>query len=335
MPTFAPLQKGKVKTNRLLIMMRSYLKYRPAWAQLAVFLLFAVGFLLIGGMIGSLVVAQVNGVSVTDMAKIASGELSHPNARSVLVGSQIVQFLSLFIIPSVLFAWMADPKPLAFAGFKQPQPRLFYYGAAALLVLLGMYMMGLFSLLNKEIPLPAFLIKKEAAQNAAIEKIAVASTIPQLLVSIFAIGLLAAVGEELFFRGILQRIVIQWVKNPWAGIIVTAAVFSAVHLQFSGFLPRMALGIVLGALYWYSGSLWPGVLFHFLHNTIGVVAAYQNPAILKKASPVNGSELAVYIIGIVGTLAVAYIVVKMRGKSKTDYAQVYPAKEPNPFDRFA
>ena len=77
-----------------------------------------------------------------------------------------------------------------------------------------------------------------------------------LLIMIFLVGMLPAIGEELFFRGILQKLFIQIFKKAWPGIIFTAFLFSAIHMQFMGFFPRMALGIILGALYWYSGSLY-------------------------------------------------------------------------------
>jgi membrane protease YdiL (CAAX protease family) len=95
-----------------------------------------------------------------------------------------------------------------------------------------------------------------------------------LLVSIVLVGLLAAIGEELFFRGILQRIMIQIFRSPWLGIFVTAAIFSAIHGQFLGFIPRMILGIILGLLYWYSGSLLPAIAGHFVFNSLQILLVY-------------------------------------------------------------
>src|SRR5688572_32690696 len=86
------------------------------------------------------------------------------------------------------------------------------------------------------------------------------NTTGDLIINIIVIALIPAFCEEMLFRGALQRVVIHLTKNPWAGIIITAIVFSALHMQFQGFLPRMFMGIVLGALYWYSGSLWTSIL---------------------------------------------------------------------------
>lgn len=316
-------------------MMRSYLKYRPAWVQLVIFLLFAFGLLAMAGMAGSVLVAKLNGLSLDEMSQIIDGtKLNHPAARNVIAGSQIVQFLAVFMLPSFLFAWMADPRPLQFAGIRPPHSNR-HYTHAVLLVFCSLYLVGCLALLNKHIPLPQYLVDLENKQNDSIKVLAMAANIQQLIGSILLVGVLAALGEELFFRSILQRIFIQLFKSPWAGIIVTAAFFSAIHMQFSGFLPRMALGIALGALYWYSGSIWPGVLFHFLYNSLGVIMAYANPSYINKDSPVEGQTAIIYTLGGISIGLVAYLMLQMKKHSKTEWTHVYDTREPTPFDNKA
>jgi uncharacterized protein len=313
-------------------MLRTYLRYQPAWVQLVVLLLFTFGVFVAGGFAGSYLVSQATGVNIETMQEISGGDASHPNTRQVLIGLQLTQFITLFLLPSLLFAWRADPEPLRFAGFQKPHHRWFYV-AALLLVLLGTYLVGALALVNKSIPLSEALVREEAAKTTAISKIAIAHNLPQLLLNIALIGVLPAIGEELFFRGMLQRILIQLFKSPWAGIIITGVIFSAIHMQFSGFLPRMALGVVLGALYWYSGSLWPGILFHFLYNSLGVIGLYFKPDMLQKDTPFEMSDALIYTMGALSLVATSYLVLKMRTKSKTVYAKVYPAEAPDVFDR--
>ena len=123
-----------------------------------------------------------------------------------------------------------------------------------------------------------------------------------ILVNVFIIAVLPAICEELCFRGALQRILIHCAKSPWVGIIITSVLFSALHLQFQGFLPRMFLGIVLGAFYWYSGSLWtkhPGS-FCKQWSAGGRVVSYapkyvnENPTIPVIAGLISG--IIVFII---------------------------------------
>ncbi len=111
-----------------------------------------------------------------------------------------------------------------------------------------------------------------------------ADNIFDIIINVFVIAFLPAVCEEICFRGALQRIIINLSKNAWLGIIITAILFSALHMQFLGFLPRMFLGIVLGALYWYSGSIWPSVLAHFVNNAVQVVGVSYAPEYVEKES---------------------------------------------------
>ena len=100
------------------------------------------------------------------------------------------------------------------------------------------------------------------------------STFGGLVVNLIIIALLAAVGEELLFRGVILQLFVEWFKNKHLAIIISAILFSAMHIQFYGFLPRMILGILFGYIFIWSGSLWIPILLHFIFNGITVVAAY-------------------------------------------------------------
>ena len=95
-----------------------------------------------------------------------------------------------------------------------------------------------------------------------------------LLFNLFLIAVLPALGEELLFRGLIQRILTDLTKNIHWGIWLSAALFSALHLQFFGFVPRMVLGAMFGYLLVWSGSLWLPILAHFLNNAMAVIALY-------------------------------------------------------------
>jgi uncharacterized protein len=116
------------------------------------------------------------------------------------------------------------------------------------------------------------------------------------------------------------------------GIIVTGILFSAFHFQFAGFLPRLALGIILGALYWYSGSLWTSILFHFLFNSLQTILAFYKPSTLKNDQIVDTSPLSIIIVGTLATIGIVWVILKLRDISTTSYKQVYPEK-PALFDQ--
>jgi len=88
------------------------------------------------------------------------------------------------------------------------------------------------------------------------------------------LAILPALGEELVFRGFLLRYFSNFIRNIHVNIFLVALLFSAMHMQFYGFLPRFALGLMLGYLFVWSGTLWLPVLVHFLNNSIPVVVYY-------------------------------------------------------------
>jgi hypothetical protein len=109
------------------------------------------------------------------------------------------------------------------------------------------------------------------AQEAALINI---NSFSRFIISLLVIALLPAIFEETFFRGGLQNLFARWFKGPWVAIILTAIIFSLIHLSFYGFLVRFALGLVLGFIFYYSGSLWLNILLHFLFNGVQVTALY-------------------------------------------------------------
>lgn len=138
------------------------------------------------------------------------------------------------------------------------------------------------SVLNQEILSFAFL--KDFADWAregedviaeTMKSLFAMNTLWQMFFNLLVIGLLTAIAEEFLFRGSLQTIIVRWTKgNIHAAIWITAVLFSAFHVQFFGFLPRLALGAMFGYMVTWSGSIWPAVWAHFINNGTAVIATY-------------------------------------------------------------
>jgi hypothetical protein len=94
------------------------------------------------------------------------------------------------------------------------------------------------------------------------------------LVNMLMIAIIPALGEEMMFRGLLQRLLGEWFKNIHVAIFVTAFIFGAIHFQFYGLLPRMMLGVMFGYLYFWTGTLWAPVFAHFINNGTAVILSY-------------------------------------------------------------
>lgn len=99
-------------------------------------------------------------------------------------------------------------------------------------------------------------------------------TIWHLAFNLLMFGVVPAVGEELIFRRIVQRSLFQRWGNVHLAVWVSAALFSAIHMQFFGFIPRLILGAGLGYLFAFSGRLAYPVVAHFVNNAMAVVLVY-------------------------------------------------------------
>ena len=99
-------------------------------------------------------------------------------------------------------------------------------------------------------------------------------TLGRLLVGLLVIALVPGVAEELVFRGVIQRNLVRWFNSRHVGVWLAAAIFSAVHVQFFGFVPRFVLGLVLGYLYEWSGNIVVSMAAHFTQNAFQLVLLY-------------------------------------------------------------
>ena len=99
-------------------------------------------------------------------------------------------------------------------------------------------------------------------------------TIWDLFYTILVIAVVPAVGEELLFRGYLQKKLSNLLINTDIAILITAFLFSVIHLDFHAIIPRFVLGILLGYLFYWSGSIWLPILAHFVNNAQAVIFSY-------------------------------------------------------------
>lgn len=122
--------------------------------------------------------------------------------------------------------------------------------------------------------------QQEEAAAALTERFLQADSIGGLLINIGLMALLPALAEELSFRGTLQQIICKGQSDQipstkvHVAIWITAFIFSAIHMQFYGFVPRMLMGAMFGYIFVWTGSLWVPMTMHFVNNGLAVLAYY-------------------------------------------------------------
>lgn len=316
--------------------MQGFLKTKPALNQFLILVSVVLVSFFVVGLIGTLVLAAATGIGIGEMADLAKIDLSKPGVIGFLRGLQFVQFLSLFVVPTIICTWLFSENRKTYLWLKKPSnPGYFIAGVGIMLIAIPFT--NWLGQLNQSIPFPSGIEKwmKEQEDDAAktIQTLLSRHTIQDLLLNLFFIAGLAAIGEELLFRGMAQRLLTKIFRNPWAGIVISAAIFSAMHMQFYGFLPRFALGVLLGSIYWYSGSLWVAMLAHFIYDAVLITLAWLYPEMLldDKAGSVGNLTLA----GLVSLVPVVVLLVWMKRRSATTYETAFaddaiPVKD-NPF----
>ena len=207
-------------------------------------------------------------------------DMNDPGNIPVLKFLQITQSLSMFVIPPVIFGWFIIRDPWLYLNINnKPNSKLIL--TVLVLAILILPVLNLLSAINQQLQLPGFLsgigdwMKRTEEQAAGLtEAFLTVHTFPGYLVNVLMVVLIPAFGEEFFFRGVLQKVFQRWFRNPHTAIIFVAILFSAFHMQFYGFLPRFALGVLFGYLFYWSGNIWYPVLAHGINNFLPVTLTY-------------------------------------------------------------
>lgn len=251
-------------------------------------LLLLTGFVLLGGSLITVLfffaLAVLRGTDAAETQNYIQTLLTDPKAGRAgwydLITLQGVSSIGTFILPCLLYWYAVERKALS-AFNVRPLSAVRALGAVVVLVIVFMPVDGLFIEWNQNLDLPASMEPLERWMRDTEDRAAVATktlttfgTVGQLLTALLVIALLPAIGEELLFRGILQRKLVTLTGGVHAGIWLTAILFSAIHVQFYGFVPRMLLGALFGYLYAWSGNLWVPVLAHFVNNGFTVLMVY-------------------------------------------------------------
>lgn len=225
---------------------------------------------------GAFLASIIYGFGVSDILSMSAFDNPEYVAASKLI--QIIGSLGTFIIPALLFSYLFMGDLFSLYRFRDP------INWVAVFLTIGM-MVSVIPLINylaevnlrMDFPIPSIDRMMRALESDAetiMKAFMGTQSLWGLLVNLLMIGVLAAIGEELIFRGLFQRLLSEMFKNVHLAILVTAILFSAFHFQFFSFLPRFILGIILGYLMYLGRSIWFPIIAHFANNAMGVIYYY-------------------------------------------------------------
>ncbi len=273
LPAYIFVQKYKT------MQLRASLADRPPYRKF----LIIVGLTLIGAIIFSGIGAGLSkllfGVDMAGDPSVVNQD-ADPQIAAAFRLFQGLAAIGTFILPALLAAFLFSENEKEYLGLTT-HPSLPAVILVFFLLLLAIPFINWMMQINGAIHLPASLKSFEdwmvasEAQAAKITRLILGGMQwSDLLVNLLVVAVIPAIGEELLFRGVIQKQFVALSGSKTAAVILTAFLFSALHMQFFGFLPRFVLGVFLGFLYVWSGSLWLPVLAHFFNNAAAVVLTW-------------------------------------------------------------
>jgi hypothetical protein len=254
--------------------------YSP-WLLLVILAGYILAALFAFNMIALLVVLPFFDFDFMRVSEVLSNPEVYPESRIVLLIIQFISSLGAFI----LTPWFFTNRYLKIGMgdfFALPQQEIWRPILLTLVVTFTFMMVNSVVIeWNREIKLPESLSwfeEQAQAKEGELERLTKFLTefdgLGHFILGILAIAVLPGIGEELLFRGLVQNILFKAFKNPHAAIWIAAFLFSAIHFQFYGLVPRMLLGALFGYLYFFSGKLIFPMLAHFLNNCFMLVMLY-------------------------------------------------------------
>lgn len=261
------------------------MSFKAIWANNSPYskFLISVGIILLcavfSTLVSTLLSSAIYQVNFAELQTLLNN-LEDPRAIAILKLVQTISAIGTFVVPPFLIAYLIDPEPLTFLGVNKVA-NIRSIVMVVLVVMAAVPVINLLGELNSSMHLPGFLKAVEdwmrdsedraAGLTKAFLEMPDATT---MLFNLFMVALIPAIGEELLFRGIVQRIFSSWSKNIHVGVWMAAFLFSAMHMQFYGFIPRLLLGAMLGYFFVWSGSLWLSITAHFVNNAAAIIFTF-------------------------------------------------------------
>jgi membrane protease YdiL (CAAX protease family) len=269
--------------------------------------------LIVGSFIGMGIIIARYGMET--FTNIVQSNLSAPNVQTALWILQFFGTTTPILATPIIFSYFVvhEPDDYLKTSFHFP------WMLIVLVFVIMMFSNPLIELLgniNQKMVLPKFLkgvqewMRKSEDDTRKISDVMMQmSTFWNMIFNLLFIGLLTAIVEEVLFRGCMQTIFVRWMKNKHVAIWITAILFSAFHMEFFGFLPRVLLGLLFGYFTAWSGSIWPAIWGHFVNNGTIVVVTYLFQHKLINVDPDDQQvfSYAGYVISLIITLFLLFI----------------------------
>lgn len=308
--------------------MRAYYQNIHPVSKVAIAALVALISLVVFMLLAAILAIPVFGIEIFS-SLISSNLVFDESNIAVLKYFQLFQSIGLFVVPAIILAFLYGESISKYL-FLNKVPLFISSVLATLIIFSASPLINIVGQWNAEMRLPSWMSgieqwmkQSEEAAARLTELFVKADSTGSLFFNLFVIALVPAIGEEFLFRGVLQRILNDWMKNKHIAIWLTAILFSALHMQFYGFIPRALLGALFGYLLIWSGNLWLPVIAHFINNATAVVAYYlYNNGKMNIDPDTIGTESDFGIVAILSAIIIIGLFVLFKRVEKNKQSKI-------------
>jgi len=268
-------------------------------------------FLLIGFSLIATFIAGLIGLAILG----DPAALKDPSRAGILRAIQVGAVVVGMLLPALAVARLVSRNPLRFIGYRH-QVTLRQVGLVILILFVSMFVVSAFGYLNQQVPVsPEWKTRFEALEKEYNEQVAIMlnfKSIGGYILSLVIMAFLPALCEETLFRGGLQNLMSRATRRPWLAIIVVSILFSLAHFSFYLFLPRMLLGVMLGAIYYFTRNIWLSITVHFLNNALAVTQVYLLTRQGKDIETAMNSDLPISYWGLLALPLLVYLFMALK-----------------------
>jgi len=231
----------------------------------------------------SSIVGFLSSAIITTDTEILRSDLTNPDNIFLIKLMQLITSVFIFIVPPLLLSYFEGGNLFNNLDLRKKIKRqnvlliiLIMLFSQILVAVSMQWNLEIINSLESFIPsvVESMKLMEENAKTITEAFLKMENT-SGLLFNLFLIAFIPAIGEEMVFRGVLQKKLHSILQSPHLAIFVSSFIFSAIHMQFFGFLPRFILGIILGYLFYYSKNLWMPIIAHFINNALAVLIMYS------------------------------------------------------------
>lgn len=251
-----------------------YWRHYPKFLQVILLMLMIFTLFSFSTAVISFSIPPLFGVRIQDVIELKAS--SAPSVINATLFAQAIAGIFKFLLAALLFAHLTHPQALDYLGLRLPQKKIQWI----LTVLLILCFVPLFYQFGTWMQQIDFGSKAKAELLSNQEKMSLlisGKNVASLLLYLLVFAVVPAMGEELLFRGVIMRFSYNSSNNIHFAILFSAALFAMAHQSVHNFLPIMLAGVLLGYLYYFSGSIWLSILAHFINNAFAIVVlVWQN-----------------------------------------------------------